>query len=379
MPKNPSTSENSADTPPRTRPAWRNPRTWLNPSVWVLPVTILVILAVSVIGSMKPREQLAPPPPATTGVHGDKELIDVMKPYVPKKSSKVAALVVTPEESKEALFGTTATSQMWVGSLSKLLTVQLFASSLSRGEVTHDTTLGEVFDMGDSPAASITLNELAHHESGLGTWGNDEQAGVPYQFRTNILQPGQDPNPVTFQQLLDRAKADPLSARGNYHYSNIGIALLGHALAKKADTDYSTLLKNRLLKPLDMNGTYVPGPGSLNTPRGFTETGIHAPVWNMGAYAPGGGIVSTLMDLGRFARAVAADPAEGLENTDQIVYRGFAHEEFGHRHILYKSGEVSGFSSAIVIDPKAHTAVVVLSDDEMGVIDAAKVALAAHT
>lgn len=362
-----------------TAPQWRNPRTWLKPSVWVLPVTILVILVVSVVGSTKPREQITPPPPVNAGIHGDETLIDVMKPYVPKKSSKVAALVVTPEGSKEALFGTTATSQMWVGSLSKLMTVQLFAFSLSRDEVEYDTTLGEIFDMGDSQAASITLNELAHHESGLGTWGNDEQAGIPYQFRTTILQPGQDPTPVTFQQLLDRAKADPLTARGNYHYSNIGIALLGHALAKRAGTDYATLLKKRLLEPLDMKGTFVPGPDSSNTPRGFTQSGIHAPVWNMGAYAPGGGIVSTLMDLGRFARGIAADPAEGLEDTDQVVYRGFAHEQFGDRHILYKSGEVSGFSSAIVIDPKVHTAVVVLSDDEIGVIDAAKVALVANS
>lgn len=42
-----------------------------------------------------------------------------------------------------------------------------------------------------------------------------------------------------------------------FEYSNVGVGLLGHALSRRAGTDYETLVTSRICKPLEMESTRI--------------------------------------------------------------------------------------------------------------------------
>lgn len=313
-------------------------------------------------------------PELTEEPTGDQAIAETVRPHLGGVRHEVAILVVDPEGARETLFDTTATTPFFIGSVTKLFTVELYIEAVRRDEVDPDTALGSLLPMGDSPAASVTLDELAHHEGGFGEWGADDQFQPDFGERMSARMLHTEPREhTTLEELYERARRDPLSGRGSYQYSNIGIALLGHALASAADTTYEKLLDERLLKPLNMRRTGFPNQDNLNPPRGLDADGTHAPIWELGAYAPAGGAMSTLMDLGQFARYIASSPEPVTEAAgNRAVYRGFRVNGLDGRRVLTKVGTVAGFQAVILIDPEAHRAVVMLSDSWNSILDAAE-------
>ena len=76
------------------------------------------------------------------------------------------------------------------------------------------------------------------------------------------LQPADPANPYadyTVAQLYRFLSGHTLARDigEQYEYSNLGMALLGHALALRAGTDYETLVADRLARPLGMNSTRI--------------------------------------------------------------------------------------------------------------------------
>ncbi|MFC3850166.1 serine hydrolase domain-containing protein [Corynebacterium hansenii] len=334
------------------------------------PIAALGVAVLSLAASVA----VPPRPQLPDDAHGDQAIAETVRPHLDGVRREVAALVVDRDGAREALFGTTATTPYYIGSVTKLFTIELYNESVRRGEVAPDTTLGSLLPMEDSPAAMVTLDELAHHEGGFGEWGADDdfRPGVRDRLSARLLHT-EPREHTTIDELYDRARRDPLTGRGNYHYSNIGIALLGHALAEAAETTYPELLKERLLEPLNMRYTGFPGPDNLNPPRGLEADGAHAPVWDLGAYAPAGGAVSTLMDLGLFARYVASspDPDVGAPGS-RAVHRGFRVTGLDGRRVLTKVGTVAGFQAVVLVDPEAGRTVVMLSDSWNAILDAAQ-------
>lgn len=305
---------------------------------------------------------------------GDQAIAESVRPHLDGVRREVAVLVVDEHGARETLFDTTATTPYFIGSVTKLFTVELYNEAVRRGEVAPDTTLGSLLPMEDSPAAMVTLDELAHHEGGFGEWGADDEFTPNLRERVGARVLHTEPREhMTLDELYDRARRDPLSGRGSYNYSNIGIALLGHALGEAADMPYDELLRERLLEPLNMRNTGFPGPDNLNPPRGLEADGAHAPIWDLGAYAPAGGAVSTLMDLGQFARYVVSSPAPDTELAGpRAVYRGFRVTGLDGRRTLSKVGTVAGFQAVILVDPEAGRTVVMLSDSWNSILDAAE-------
>lgn len=357
---------------------------------WTGPKAALGVAALSIAASIVVPVQ----PQLPAEARGDQAMAETVRPHLDGVRRQVAAVVVDEHGARETLFGTTPTTPFFIGSVTKLFTVELYAESVRRGEVAPDTTLGELLPMDDSPAALITLDELAHHESGLGEWGADDEfdQGFGAWWTTRVAH-GEPREHTTVDELYDRARRDPLSGRGAYRYSNIGIALLGHALAEAAEEPYAELLAERLLEPLNMWHTGFPGADNLNPPRGLEADGAHAPIWDLGAYAPAGGAVSTLMDLGLFARYIASsgddtgdgaadeaggdtrDGAPSAGDPARAVYRGFRVTGLDGRRTLSKVGTVAGFQAVILVDPEAGRTVVMLSDSWNRILDAAEALL----
>jgi CubicO group peptidase (beta-lactamase class C family) len=175
--------------------------------------------------------------------------------------------------------------------------------------------------------------------------------------------------------LIALARREPVVPDEAAVYSNLGAALLGHALASAAGTDYPALLEERLFEPLGMDSASAPVtdadiPSGYAT--GFTSTGKETEPWADAGWAPAAGVYATLDDLVALCRAVIDGPlrdsaalepvAPGPDGRGQLGYLWDIIDVDG-RTLTGRDGLAGGFSSSLLIDRNAGQWVVVLVNE----------------
>jgi CubicO group peptidase (beta-lactamase class C family) len=334
-----------------------------------------------------------PRPPSLSGeVTGDEALIQRVRDELPAGAfDRLAVAVVDGDEVTRAEFGTATgpgAAEFEIGSVTKTMTASLYALALQRGEVQRDSTLGELLGVtGD--ASSITLEELATQHSGLPRLPAD----LPFVgglLLANLT--GADPYDVDVDELVGQASRADVDDERSYGYSNLGMALLGQALAAAAETPWEQLVAGRVAEPLGMVDTYAPGdPDGLrpDAPEGSTASGRHADAWTMRAYGPAGSVRSTLDDMVVYTVAQRDDRAPGVIATEPLVEAGDGGGEIGWAWMTTPRGEADadavdqagtstwhngmtgGYASFVGFDRDSDRAVVVLSSTAVSLDDLA--------
>ena len=312
---------------------------------------------------------------------GDAELIEQMAPRFADEFDRAAMALIDRDEVRSAFVAADATTVFELGAITKVLGGELLAIGIERGEVAADDPLGAHLDLGDAPAASVTLERLATHHGGLPylptvpAWRAEVDAAHD-AFR--------NPLDDDLEGLLELARGLEARPGGGYEYSEIGSALLGHALAAAAGTSYAELVEARLFDPLGMDdATVVETPGQVPEGHagGFTWAGDPVEPWSVGAFAPALGVDATLGDLVALARGVldgplAASPAlEPIAETEEAAWRigyDWVTVELPERTETGHSGETGGFSCSLLIDRQAGTAAIVLSNTTENRLGAAR-------
>lgn len=267
--------------------------------------------------------------------------------------------------------------QFEIGSVTKTFTAALLADAITRGELTAQTTLSEVFDeLAGTSAGDLTMEQLATQHTGL---SRDADAIQPaHAWRTFLRMDGYV---ETLPQMLERAaglETDP----GTSAYSNTGFALLGHAVARAAGTPYPQLVEERLLDPLGMDETIVPETYAdlpAGAPVGFTNSGIPTGPWTLGAEAPAGSIRSTAHDMAIWMGAVADGSAPGSDAIEPRTQMedggaiGFAWNttpmgdaeaaDSSADTVTWHNGGTGGYRAVAGLTPNGR-ALVILSDTE---------------
>ena len=140
-----------------------------------------------------------------------------------------------------------------IGSITKTFTATLLAVMVQNDEVNLDDPVASLLPAGTSVPSrdgrQITLEDLATHTSGL-------------PRNPANLDPDDPDNPYadyTVTQLYDFLGSYELTTDPGSHfeYSNVGAALLGHALALRAGMPFEDLVRTRILEPLDMTSTGI--------------------------------------------------------------------------------------------------------------------------
>ena len=162
-----------------------------------------------------------------------------------------AAVAVIEDGEVETVFAQADADTMFeIGSITKVLTGELLAIAVERGEVALDDPLGQYLPLDAAPAASVSLVSLATHSSGLPPEPTDPawvaETEAAFEARHN-------PWGLTLEEMLELTRHETLTPSETPVYSNLGAALLGHALAAAAGTDYATLLETRVFEPLGMD------------------------------------------------------------------------------------------------------------------------------
>ena len=257
-----------------------------------------------------------------------------------------------------------------IGSVTKVFTGVLLADAVRRGEVQFTQPVADLLPNVWAPSRSgkqITLLDLATHTSGLAVmppnFPKPEDASAYAGYSVEQLYQSLS----TFELERDPGASDA--------YSNY-LALLGHALARGAKKSYVALLRERVLAPLGMRGTLLTPAAPVPSRRtcGHDLFGDAQPDFVTPAFAPSGGLRSSLDDMLLFALANLSESDTGLYAALKASHRprrplGNSGEFWGlgwgvdtKAGVVGHSGQTFGYNSFINIDLKRRRAVVVLSN-----------------
>jgi CubicO group peptidase (beta-lactamase class C family) len=272
--------------------------------------------------------------------------------------------------------GLDADSIFEIGSITKTFTATLLSEMAQRGEVKLSEPVADLLPPRVSVPSRgrrhITLMNLATHTSGLP------------RDPTNL--PSRDPSRPYAGYTVARLYAFLAGFRlsrapgARIEYSNLGEGLLGHALALRAGTSYEKLVRERILDPLRMTNTGIDltVEQRRHVPVGHNGDGAVVPPFEMASLAAAGSLRSTIGDMLKFAAAnLDGDGSGRLEQAMAAAHtprRRFGNAAIGlnwiiDHGIVWHNGGTSGFSSFIGLDPKRHTAIVLLSNSRSEPVD----------
>jgi CubicO group peptidase (beta-lactamase class C family) len=255
-----------------------------------------------------------------------------------------------------------------IGSVSKVFTSLLLADMVNRNQVTLDDPVAKYLpDDVTLPARSgkvITLLDLSTHSSGL--------PPLP----TN-LKPKDPRNPYAGYTVDDLYQflsgyTLPRDPGSEIEYSNLGAGLLGHVLARRAGTDYESLIRRRITQPLSMADTGITLSSSMEQCMATGHNAMLAPVanWDLPTLAGAGALRSSANDMLTFLEAFLGyreSPLAPAMRAMLDVRRAMGKIEIGLAWFLlgegaWHGGATGGFRSFLGCEPKAGIGVVVLSN-----------------
>lgn len=268
-------------------------------------------------------------------------------------------------------FAPTNTTSFEIGSITKLFTGLLLADAVDRKEVRLVDQLDRYLpQLAGSPAGGATLEELATHTSGLPAYA-DDLTGATYEGYGHS-----DVEGLTADKVIAQTAGLRLSGRGTHQYSNLGVTLLGAAVANAAGADsWTGLVTERVLKPAGMTRTVfvarqseVPNAAAV----GSRLNGLVAPYSVGPGYLPAGtATFSTVDDLAAFAMWVLDGRAIGLSALEPRLELGGG-DAIGlvwltHEGSAWHNGSVPGFTATLRLDRAAQRAVVALGNTDASV------------
>lgn len=277
--------------------------------------------------------------------------------------------------------GVDATGVFEIGSITKVFTTSILEDMVERGEVKLDDPVAKYLPRSVRVPArgerQITLLDLATQSSGL--------PRMPANFSPrDSLNPYAD---YSVQQMYEFLSGYQLTRDigAEYEYSNLGMGLLGHALALKAGMSYEELVRRRILTPLGMTQTAIsltPAMRAKLAP-GHNGEGSAVPNWDLPTLAGAGALRSNASDMLTFLKANVDSMATPLSRT-------FKHAQAERRetstpalkiglgwhilarpagNVIWHNGGTGGYRTFIGFDAIRRLGVVVLSNLDASVDD----------
>jgi len=262
-----------------------------------------------------------------------------------------------------------------IGSVTKLFTLLLLSEMVCRGEVCLDDPVAEHLPpdvrVPERDGRRITLVDLATHTSGL-------PRRMPKFVPADPLNPYAEYTAERVYDFLSSYEL-PRGIGDLMLYSNLGMGLLGHALALRAGLDYETLILSRICRPLGMNSTMIALPPELRCrfAAGHDESLDPVPSWDLGVLPGMGALRSSASDLLIFLEALGDDnsplaPAVNLFMAPREPVGGHRGSlggliwSFVGYSLVTHGGQTGGYRSYVGYIPEWRRGVVALSNSGVG-------------
>ncbi len=265
-----------------------------------------------------------------------------------------------------------------IASVTKAITAVAAMQLAEQGKLDLDAPVQKYAPSFPTKQFPITTRQLLAHLSGVRNYKRGEGE------RTNRYE--------TLTDALSVFKDDPLvhEPETKYTYTTFGYTLLGVIIEGASGMSFTDYLRERILKPAGMKHTRADDLFAIipNRARGYSPS-VYAqfngnyrnPYLMDSSYKiPGGGLVSTVEDLARFAIAVLNGVLIKPETFAQMSVRqktregketvygyGWYVDGVGDRKgVVWHGGVQQGFTSTLFTIPKERLAVVVLTNLEGG-------------
>jgi CubicO group peptidase (beta-lactamase class C family) len=270
-----------------------------------------------------------------------------------------------------------------IGSVTKVFTGIMLMQMRDSGRASLDDPLAKHLPEFAMPSpftgqAAPTLRQLASHTSGL-----------PRMIPVNSLQ---EPNGASVPEMLrslhtTAAVYPPLT---HYKYSNLGVDLLGYALARTAGQSWPDYIDKNILHPL---GMIASSAAEARLPRDRIAVG-YIPSGPNGAWQPGppmpftplteasGSIMSSAADMAKFvawqmddsdmrvltplSRREMRTPNFMLDDWSAGVGITWFLQRFEGEVLVHHTGGTAGFTTVAAFVPKDGIGIVVLTNSTDG-------------
>lgn len=257
------------------------------------------------------------------------QIDQLVKPYLThKKVNAVSVGVISKGQVWKKGFGTldgegsaapNDKTLYEIGSISKVFTSLLLADAVESGKLKLSDPIGKVLPeltkKNPQVGKSITFLNLSLHNSGLPV------------MPTN-LAPADSTNPFADygRNLLDKYMLSAKPARkpgAKYEYSNLAVGLLGDLLSRQADKSYEELLKEKIVKPLNMTDTTITLSDDQRARFAPPHNSALLPdkTWEFDALVGCGGIRSSIDDMLLFAQAMLDPPSGQLGKAIELAWK----------------------------------------------------------
>lgn len=268
-----------------------------------------------------------------------------------------------------------------IGSITKVFTALALADLAEEGLVRLDDPVSDYLPatvrVPTRDGRPITLLDLATHTSGL--------PRLPENLLGHIAKHPENPYAAyTLEQFYEAISDTSLATTPGEHftYSNFGMGLLGHVLARRAGVDYETLIEERICQPLGLSDTRI----TLSDAQRSRFAEAHdadarpIPAWDLPTLAGAGALRSTADDLLRFvsanlglypsrlAPAIAATHIARHKISDMASV-GLAWQLDPKQRLFWHNGQTGGFHSFVAFQTDRKVGVVVLSNTTSKLID----------
>jgi len=274
-----------------------------------------------------------------------------------------------------------------IGSVSKLFTSLLAQTLVDKKLLSWGDRLADHIDgkFSSLEVSQIQLRELATHRSGLPKLPENRP----------LFRDWSDPyNEYTHDDLYDELRGKKVGTilsrmftqprlDKSYTYSNLGAGLLGQIVADQLNTNYATALSNEVLKPLSLHCTDLTDAPPLAPGHEDDEVVKN---WHFQSLAGAGAIRSCMQDMLKFATAILASFDDSLhpadKKTNNSLRKSIATTIETHAHkpdvglawfishlegrdIWWHNGGTGGYTSIILIEPKAAHALILLVNSNL--------------
>ena len=269
-----------------------------------------------------------------------------------------------------------------IGSITKAFTGALLADMVARGEVKLDDPVQKYLPdnvrLPQRGGKQITLLDLTTQTSALPRMPGN-------------IKPADSSNPYadyTVEQMYAFLPTIELTRDigAQYEYSNLGVGLLGHVLARRAGKSYEQLVKERILDPLGMRNTSITlsADQKARLAPGHSQVGEVVSNWDIPTLAGAGALRSNVEDMLRFLAANldtvnatskrirgAITMQRSTGNAVMDIGMGWHIRKFPSRQIVWHNGGTGGYRTIAAFDPSTRRGAVVLTNSAQGADDLA--------
>jgi CubicO group peptidase (beta-lactamase class C family) len=239
-----------------------------------------------------------------------------------------------------------------MGSITKTFTAVLVLQCRDAGLLDLDDPVSAHLDV--AAHGDLTIRRLLSHTSGL--------QREPYGDVWDTLRVP-DPGPM----LDDLTRVERVLAPGRrYHYSNLGLSILGHLVGRLRGGTWAEALSEYILQPLGL-ADVVLDPGERGAVGylvdAYSDHVRPEPPFDLAGIAPAGQLWSTAADLARWA-AFLADPT-AIDPDGRVLAEATLEEMRFPLTVTDETQWAAGFGLGLILFPQPERAMHVGHDGAM--------------